>query len=103
MPDTKHFLGIIRPTREDFLTNPTDKDNQIMAEHFRYLRGLLTRRKLVLAGPVLNEQRPQGIYIFECESLDEAQELFEADPAIQAGIQKIVLLEPFKLSLIRSD
>ncbi len=74
-----------------------------MSEHFEYLKGLLANKKLVLAGPVLNEKKPQGIFIFECETIEEAQELFNNDPSVKAGIQKIVVLEAFKLSLIRKD
>jgi uncharacterized protein YciI len=103
MSEVKHFLGIIKPTRDDFMTNSTEEDNRIMSEHFQYLKQLLKQKKLILAGPVLNELKPQGIYIFECESIEEARELIEADPAIKADIQQIVLLEPFKISLLRKD
>lgn len=101
MSDTKHFFGIIKPVREDFMINSTEEDEKIMGEHFIYLKGLLKEGKLILAGPVTNEKKPMGIFIFECETIDEAKELFENDPSVKAGIQNIVSLEPFKLSLYR--
>ncbi|MCK5298378.1 MAG: hypothetical protein KAJ76_05695 [Candidatus Heimdallarchaeota archaeon] len=99
MTNTKHFFGIIKPTREDFISNPTENDNKIMGEHFQYLKDLLAKGKLVLAGPVLNEKKPMGILIFECETIEEAENLLKSDPSVKSGIQIIKKLEPFKLSL----
>jgi len=99
MTEKKHFFGVIKPIRDDFITNPKEKDNEIMGEHFQYLKDLLEKRKLVLAGPVINEKKPMGILIFECDSLEEAEELLRNDPSVKSGIQIIKKLEPFKLSL----
>ncbi|NHJ05841.1 MAG: hypothetical protein EAX90_13525 [Candidatus Heimdallarchaeota archaeon] len=99
MSEIKHFLGIIKPTREGFMTNPTEEENKVMQEHFEYLKKLLAEDKLVLAGPVLNEKNPFGLYIFQCESIEEAENLFENDPSIISGVQQIKEFEPFKLSL----
>jgi uncharacterized protein YciI len=101
MTNINHFFGIIKPTRDDFITNPTDEDNEIMIKHFQYLKDLLAQGKLVLAGPVLNEKKPMGIMIFECETIEEAEKMLENDPSVQAGIQKIKKLEPFRLSLYK--
>jgi len=99
MSNGKHFFGIIKPTRDDFIVNPTKEDNKIMGEHFHYLKDLLTKGKLVLAGPILNEKKPMGILIFECGTLKEAEALLKNDPSVKAGIQIVKTLEPFKLSL----
>ncbi|NPE09016.1 MAG: hypothetical protein GNW80_12100 [Asgard group archaeon] len=101
MTEKKHFFGIIKPTQEDFMTHSTEEDNEIMGVHFQYLKDLLAKGKLVLAGPVLNEKKPMGIMIFECETIEEAKELLDNDPSVKAGIQIIKKLEPFKLSLYR--
>ncbi|HUU77941.1 MAG TPA: YciI family protein [candidate division Zixibacteria bacterium] len=99
MTEKKHFLGIIKPVREGFMTNPTEKENKVMQKHFEYLKGLLAEGKLVLAGPVLNEKNPFGLYIFQCTTKEEAENLFKNDPSILSGVQKIKEFEPFKLSL----
>ncbi len=99
MTEKKHFFGVIKPIRDDFIINPTEKDNKIMGEHFQYLKDLLEKGKLVLAGPVLSEKKPMGILIFECDSLEEAKELLMKDPSVKSGIQIVKKLEPFKLSL----
>jgi uncharacterized protein YciI len=38
-----------------------------------------------LAGPFLDDGDIRGIYIFNVETVEEAQKLTETDPAIQAG------------------
>lgn len=101
MSELKHFLGIIKPTREGFMINPTEEENRVMQEHFEYLKGLLAEGKLVLAGPVLNEKNPFGLYIFQCESKEEAENLFKNDPSIISGVQQIKVFEPFRLSLYK--
>lgn len=40
---------------------------------------------LLLAGPFLDDGDTRGIYIFNIESLEEAQKIAESDPAVQAG------------------
>jgi uncharacterized protein YciI len=48
--------------------------------------------KLVLAGPFYgNDDDLRGIYIFDVSTLEEARELTETDPAIQAGTLKMEL------------
>ncbi|NHK32914.1 MAG: hypothetical protein FK730_16320 [Asgard group archaeon] len=103
MSEIKHFFGMIKPLREDFMINYTKEDELIMSKHFEYLKDLIAEKKLVIAGPILNEKKPTGIFIFECDTIEEAQELINNDPSMKAGIQKLVMLEPFRLSLHRKD
>lgn len=96
-----HYLGMIQPYRADFIANPDEDEMEIMKEHYEYLKGLLESGKLVLAGPTTEETDPVGIYIFETDNLKAARELFENDPSIKAGIQKIIRLQPMRISLSR--
>lgn len=92
---------MIKPIREDFMTYTTEENNKIMGDHFQYLKDLLEKGKLVLAGPVLNEKEPFGLLIFECENKEEAKILMENDPSVKAGIQTILKLEPLRISLYK--
>ena len=103
MTKIEHYLGIIEPVREDFMTNYTEKDEKVMSIHFQYLKDLLAKGKLILAGPALNEKKPFGIMIFKCESLEEAKELLVNDPSVKAGVQNIKTIEPFRLSLYKPE
>ncbi len=97
--EKKHYYAVIRPTRKDFITNPKDEDNQIMSDHFLYLKDLLEKGKLYLAGPTLIEEDPFGLYIFETETEEEARKLLEEDPSVVAGIQLIDDFRPIRISL----
>jgi uncharacterized protein YciI len=42
-------------------------------------------KKLVVAGPFGDDGRLRGIFVFRVDSLDEARNLTQTDPAVQAG------------------
>ena len=48
---------------------------------------------LVLAGPLINASPKRGIFIFNVTTLDQARELVDTDPAVQAGILKYEMVE----------
>ena len=95
----EHYIAIIKPEKEDFMQNWTEEDERIMGEHFEYLKSLQKEKKLVIAGPALNEQKPFGLVILHCDSLEEANEIMKNDPSVKSGIQNLKLVEPFRLSL----
>jgi uncharacterized protein YciI len=97
----QHFFSVIKPYREDFITNPKEGEEKIMSDHFLYLKSLLKMKKLYLADPTLIPEDPFGIIIFETETEEEAKNLLENDPSVKAGIQKIKDLRPIRLSLTR--
>ncbi|CAN5575294.1 hypothetical protein BH23BAC4_BH23BAC4_08750 [soil metagenome] len=53
--------------------------------HMATIRRLAEEGKLVLAGPFLDGGELRGIYIFNAETVEEAETLAATDPAIQAG------------------
>ncbi len=53
--------------------------------HLNNIRKMAEQGKLVLAGPFFGEGDMRGIYIFNVENMEEAEELTRTDPAIQAG------------------
>jgi uncharacterized protein YciI len=53
--------------------------------HMSNIRRLASEGKLIVAGPFLDDGELRGIYIFDVSSVEEARELTETDPAIQAG------------------
>jgi len=101
MMKKNHFYTVIKPYRQDFLTNPKAEEDDIMSDHFHYLKSLLEQKKLFLAGPTLIPEDPFGIIILEVETEEEAKKLLENDPSVRLGIQKIVDFRPIRLSLTR--
>ena len=58
---------------------------QLQRAHLDNINRLAEEGKLVLAGPFLDDGEIRGIYIFNVETITEAQVLTETDPAIKAG------------------
>jgi len=77
----------------------TEKENEIIGIHFRYLQDLLEKKILFLAGRTVNEpmtEKDCGIAILEVESEEEAKNIMENDPAVKG---KLMYAEVFEFSL----
>ena len=101
MTGEQHYYAVIKPYRQDFITNPKEEEEKIMSDHFFYLKSLLEQKKIYLAGPTLITEDPFGLIILEVKTVEEAKELLENDPSVKSGIQKIADLRPIRLSLTR--
>jgi uncharacterized protein len=77
--------------------NMTDDEEQIISEHFMYLKDALKRGQLILAGPCVNGEF--GLVIYRAESMEKAQRFMEGDPAIAQGLMAAELHE-FRMSLL---
>ena len=69
------------------------KATELQKAHRSNISRLAKEGKLVLAGPFLDNGELRGIYIFNVSSLEEAKELTNSDPAIQAGSLEMELKE----------
>ncbi|MCB9081687.1 MAG: hypothetical protein H6555_08255 [Lewinellaceae bacterium] len=58
---------------------------RLQRAHLDNINRIAAEGKLILAGPFLDEGEVRGIYIFNVETVEEAQQLTATDPAIQAG------------------
>ena len=93
------FIYFIRPHKENFAENMTEEEGNIMGVHFEYLKDLLDKGKLILAGPETTGKF--GIAVIEAESEDEASNIMMNDPAVKSGIVSPELY-PYRISLIRA-
>lgn len=91
------FLAIAKAKRENWLATMTAEEKAIMAKHLEYVGQMFAEGKVVLAGPCLDGA--YGIIIYKADSPEEAQEMFENDPAVQAGILNMEL-HPFKVGVM---
>ena len=66
-----------------------DQDSTTAAElqraHMQNIQRMADEGKLVLAGPFMDDGPIRGLYIFDVDSIEEAEKLTETDPAIQQG------------------
>ena len=58
---------------------------QIQRAHLDNITKLADDGLLVAAGPFLEDGEFKGIFVFNVETFEEAQNLIETDPAVQAG------------------
>ncbi len=58
---------------------------KLQKAHLENIGRMAGRGLLVLAGPFLDDREIRGIYIFNVETVEEAEALTETDPAIKAG------------------
>jgi uncharacterized protein YciI len=66
---------------------------EIQKGHMANINRLAEMGKLILAGPFINGGEKRGIFIFDVASKAEAEELTNTDPAVQAGVLKMELVE----------
>lgn len=68
-------------------TPPKDsaESQKVMGGHMANIGRMAKEGKLAIAGPFLDRGELRGIYIFNVESIAEAEALTRTDPAIQSG------------------
>ena len=59
--------------------------SKIQKAHMDNISRMAKEGKLILAGPFLDGGELRGIYVFNVETIEEAQALTKTDPAVQAG------------------
>jgi uncharacterized protein YciI len=64
---------------------PKDQLDKIQAGHMANISKLAADGKLLVAGPMGDDTDLRGIFILDCESVDEAKTLVDTDPAVIAG------------------
>ena len=69
------------------------KAANLQTAHLKNITRMAEEGKLVLAGPFFGNGDIRGIYIFNVQSITEAEELTNSDPAIKAGSLEMELIE----------
>ena len=87
----KYVLAILK-------TGPaqiTDKEERarLFKGHFGMINRLAEEGKLSVAGPFSDGGEYRGLYIFNVETIEEAQKLTETDPSIKAGIFRVEFIK----------
>jgi uncharacterized protein YciI len=66
---------------------------ELQRAHLQNITRLAGEKKLIVAGPFFGNGDLRGIYIFDVQSIAEAEALTNTDPAIREGSLKMELLE----------
>jgi uncharacterized protein YciI len=75
-------------------THSKEEAASIQRGHMENINRMAEEGTLVLAGPFMDGGELRGIYVFNVETIEEAQALTETDPAIQSG-RLIMELHPW--------
>jgi uncharacterized protein YciI len=94
------FVYIYKPVKDNFNETATEEENKIISEHFLYLKNLLEKKILILAGPEINAKF--GIAVLEVYSEEEAEKIMNNDPAVANKVFTAELF-PFRVSLLRNQ
>ncbi len=80
----KYFFYKLIPPRPDFAFTLTPAETAMMQEHSRYWDRVIAAGGAVTLGPVGDPAGVYGIGVIQAETLEIAQGLVRADPALQA-------------------
>jgi uncharacterized protein YciI len=78
------YISTMRPKRPDFLASMTPEERAVMEQHLAYVRRLFDQGKLLLGGAATDGAI--GVLVLRVASAEEAQRIFDEDPAVRAGI-----------------
>ncbi len=82
---------------------PTETETKIVGEHFSYLKDLMEKGIVILAGRTQNTDYSSfGITIFNAESEEQARRIVQDDPVVKNRVMRSELF-PYKIALIKHE
>ncbi len=82
----KMYVMVILRTGSNKVQDKVVRDS-LFAGHQRNIRRLVGLKKLIVAGPIAeNERSYRGIFIFDVKTIEEAKELIGPDPTVEQKI-----------------
>ncbi len=100
----EQYLYKIQPTRPEMLTEgTTEAESKIIEDHFAYLKDLMEKGVLILAGRTRNNDYSSfGICLFKAESEEKAREIVNNDPAVKNRVMRAELY-PYRFALFKAE
>jgi uncharacterized protein YciI len=89
----KHYVMAFLKSGPNQITDSV-KRTELQKAHLKNIIRLANEGKLIVAGPFLDDQPVEGIFIFNVETIEEAKALTNTDPAIQSG-ELVMELRPW--------
>jgi len=97
----QHYFFKIIPPRSSFAQDMTEQERQLMDEHGSYFQKNFDAGRVLLFGPVMASTGIFGVGILEVENEVEARRFAEADPSVEAELNKFEI-HPMRVSAARS-
>jgi uncharacterized protein YciI len=82
---TQHFVYKLIPPRPTFLTDMTEAEAAVMAEHAAYWTALRDEGAAVAFGPVADPAGTWGLAVVEAADAGEVDRIRHGDPAVRTG------------------
>jgi uncharacterized protein YciI len=79
----------------------TDDQNEIIGDHFTYLKNLMSDNVLIMAGRSV-EENSFGIVLYKAITREDALEIMNGDPAVKKKLMTAELHE-FSLALLNTN
>ena len=97
-PSASEYVCFLEPGRPEMPTDPTEREQRLIGEHFAYLQDLTERGVGVLAGRTTDAPFV-GLFVFRAESDEAAEALVGVDPGVAAGVF-VARVRPFRVALL---
>jgi uncharacterized protein YciI len=82
----KKYILVLLKTGPTSITDKAKRDSFFMG-HMKNIQRLAAENKLILAGPLgKNDKAYEGIFVLNTESMQEAAQMLETDPAVHSGL-----------------
>jgi uncharacterized protein YciI len=94
------FIRFVEPMRPEMPLGPTEAESAVISEHLEYLEEQLAAGNLILCGRTY-EPPFMGISIFEAEDADAAAQFSANDPAVRAGVFRVIRIQSYRVALQR--
>jgi uncharacterized protein YciI len=89
----KIYVLVILKSGSNKVTDEAERDS-LFAGHMRNIRNLAGMKKLIVAGPLENNEKSyRGIFILDTQSFEEAKALMDPDPTIKQKVFDVELYQ----------
>ena len=95
-----HYFIRLLGKRPGWPEDMTPAEEEIMAEHFEYLKKLVAEKRVVMAGPVWKPTF--GLMILRVDSEAEARDIMRNEPSVSKGLHTYEM-QPMILSLLMDN